>query len=257
MEFSIPIRGNKRLAQIMERVRNSTRLQTLWECSNINALNRLNLNDHGPVHIKIITNIALKLLRLLIEHGVVPCVVKDHNLEVTDAEVIVVLASLLHDIGHAIHRDQHEEMSVVLAPPLIAELIENIYTGSAYTIIESEVLHAIFSHRRAVLPFTVEAGVVKIADALDMEKGRARIPFTAGAPTIHSVSAIAITKVKLSPGKNKPVRIEVRMANSAGIFQLDNLLKEKLQRSGIAQYFEVIAEIRGEEKKIVEQYVIE
>jgi metal-dependent HD superfamily phosphatase/phosphodiesterase len=257
MEFSIPIRENKRLEQIMERVRSSTRLQTLWECSNINALSRLNLNDHGPIHIKIITNIALKLLRLLIDREIVPSVVQNHGLEIADAEVIVVLSSLLHDTGHAIHRDQHEEMSVVLAPPLIAELIEDIYTGSAYTIIEAEVLHAIFSHRRAVLPFTVEAGVVKIADALDMEKGRARIPFTAGAPTIHSVSAMAITKVKLSAGKSKPVRIEVQMANSAGIFQLDNLLKEKLQRSGIAQYFEVIAEIRGDEKKIIEQYAIE
>ncbi len=46
------------------------------------------------------------------------------------------------------------------------------------------------------------------------------------------------------------------MSNSAGIFQLDNLLKPKLLRSGIQQYFEIRAEITGEEKKIVSRYEI-
>jgi len=92
---------------------------------------------------------------------------------------------------------------------------------------------------------------------LDMEKGRARIPFRVGEPTIHSVSALAIEKVELRPGKEKPVLIFVRMSNSAGIFQLDNLLKEKLNRSGLKDYIEVAAEIQGEEKKIIERYAID
>ncbi len=45
------------------------------------------------------------------------------------------------------------------------------------------------------------------------------------------------------------------MANSAGIFQLDNLLKRKLERSGIKEHFEIRVEIQ-EERKIVEQYQI-
>jgi hypothetical protein len=44
------------------------------------------------------------------------------------------------------------------------------------------------------------------------------------------------------------------MSNSAGIFQIDNLLKEKLRHSGLAEYFEIRAEIAGEEKKLIERY---
>ena len=121
----------------------------------------------------------------------------------------------------------------------------------------TETLHAIYAHRREAQPLTVEAGIIKVADALDMEKGRARIPFRVGEPTIHSVSALAIEKVEIKPGKEKPVLIFVRMSNSAGIFQLDNLLKEKLNRSGLKDYIEVAAEIEGEEKKIIERYSID
>ena len=44
------------------------------------------------------------------------------------------------------------------------------------------------------------------------------------------------------------------MTNSAGIFQLDQLLKEKLHGSGLEPYVEVQAYIEGEEKKLVQHY---
>jgi len=171
--------------------------------------------------------------------------------------VIVCLACVLHDIGHVIHRHRHEELSLTLAPPLIQEFLGEIYPEKEATILEGEILHAIHAHRREILPLTVEAGVVKIADALDMESGRARIPFTTGKASIHSVSAMAIKKVLLAKGEERPVKIHIKMSNSAGIFQLDNLLREKLKRSGIAPYFEVTGEVVGEEQKIVERYTIE
>ena len=257
MGLNLPIRGNERLGAVVAGIDASARLSTLWAASNVMVIDRMHINDHGPVHIKIITNIALKLLRLLIAGGVTPSVVADHHLEPEDAEVIVVLASVLHDIGHVIHRHKHEELSLVLAPPLIRELLSGIYPEEPATVLLGEVLHAIHAHRREIAPLTVEAGVVKIADALDMEAGRARIPFTAGEPTIHSVSAMAIKKVRIMKGDERPVKIHVEMSNSAGIFQLDNLLREKLKRSGIAPYFEVIGEVLGEETKIVERYSIE
>lgn len=257
MDLNLPFRGNERLAQVVERIDRSVRLSTLWAASNVMAIDRMHINDHGPVHIRIVTNIALKLLRLLGEGGVEMSVVTDHGMDVQDAEVIVCLACVLHDIGHVIHRQRHEELSLILAPALIQGFLAGIYPEKEATIIEGEVLHAVHAHRRDIIPLTVEAGVVKIADALDMESGRARIPFTSGTVSIHSVSALAIKKVLLLKGETRPVKIRVRMSNSAGIFQLDNLLREKLNRSGIASYFEVIAEIEGEEEKIVEKYTIE
>jgi metal-dependent HD superfamily phosphatase/phosphodiesterase len=257
MALNVPARGNRALKTVLERINASSRLATLWIASNIMVIDRMHINDHGPVHIKIITNIALKLLRLLMEGGITPSVVTDHHLSQEHAEVIVVLASVLHDIGHVIHRDDHEAHSLILAPPLIQDFLHDLYSEDEITILEGEILHAIYAHRRDITPLTVEAGIVKVADALDMEAGRARIPFVAGETTIHSVSAMAIKKVQIMKGEKRPVKIQVEMSNSAGIFQLDNLLREKLKQSGIAQHFEVIGEIAGEETKIVERYTIE
>jgi metal-dependent HD superfamily phosphatase/phosphodiesterase len=104
---------------------------------------------------------------------------------------------------------------------------------------------------------TVEAGIVRIADALDMEQGRARIPFKAGKVDIHSVSALSIERVEIQEGKEKPVTIKITMSNSAGVFQIDELLKPRILNSGLQNYIHVVAEITGEkERKIIEKFEI-
>ena len=91
----------------------------------------------------------------------------------------------------------------------------------------------------------------------DMAEGRSRIPFQAGKVNIHSVSASAIEQIKIEKGESKPIRIVVRMSNSAGIFQLDELLKDKLEGSGLEPYVEVEAMIKGEaEKKLIQTFRI-
>jgi hypothetical protein len=253
----VPARHNPRLQQVVDRVNADDELYTLWQVNNVNAVQRLAMNDHGPVHVQIVTNIALKLLRLLVDRSVTPSVVKGHNLTIEDAEVIVVLASLLHDIGMSIHRVDHELYSLFLARPKLRELLEGIYDLPTLTILTSEILHAIISHRAGGLPLTLEAGVVRVADALDMAQGRSRIPFQAGKVDIHSVSATAIEQVIIEQGELKPIRIVVRMNNSAGIFQLDELLKDKLEGSGLEPYVEVEATVEGEsEKKLIQTFRI-
>jgi len=244
-----------KLAQVRVAIARSPRLRMLSTCSNITAIDRLKINDHGPTHVRIVIRIALRLLELLHRAGV-KLGVTDHGLGYEDAQVVVLLGAALHDVGHAVHRAEHELFSMILAPSLLDELLAGIYDEPARTVILAETLHAIWAHRAAVSPLTVEGGILKVADALDMEKGRARIPFRVGEPTIHSVSALAIEKVEIRPGKEKPVHIHVRMTNSAGIFQLDSLLKEKLQTSGLREYIEVSAEIEGEEKKIIGRYAL-
>jgi len=257
MSLNLPVRGNRTLAEVLDRINASSTLQAYWDASNVTAITRMRINDHGPVHIKIMANIALKLLRLLAAAGVTPNVVTDYELLPEDAEVVVVLASCLHDVGHAVHRRDHEELSLVLAAPLIDGFLVGLYDDRTLTLLKAEILHAILAHQRDIAPLTIEAGVVKVADALDMEAGRARIPFTTGGPTIHSVSAMAIRKVRLSTGERKPIRIAIEMTNSAGIYQLDNLLREKLKNSTLAPYVEVTAQIAGNEEPIVQQYSIE
>jgi len=253
----LPIRHNPKLKQIVDRVNGDEELYTLWQAANVTAVQRLGMSDHGPVHVQIVANIALKLFRLLLDQSVQPSLVINHNLTIEDAEVVVVLASLLHDLGMSIHRIDHEQYSLLLARPKLKELLEGIYDVPTMTLLTSEILHAIISHRAGGKPLTLEAGIIRVADALDMAEGRSRIPFQAGMVNIHSVSAAAVEQIKIDQGESKPIRIVVRMSNSAGIFQLDELLKEKLEGSGLEPYVEVEAMIEGEaEKKLIQTFRI-
>jgi metal-dependent HD superfamily phosphatase/phosphodiesterase len=254
VELHLPTRHNPKLTEVVARINAHQELQTLWRVCNVNAVDRLHYSDHGPVHVQIIANIALRMLRLLVESGVQPAVVRDYGLQNEDAEVIVVLGSLLHDIGMSIHRDDHERYSLFLAAPLAKELLTDVYAVPVRTVLVSEILHAIIAHRSGGRPLTLEAGIVRVADALDMAKGRSRIPFEAGEMNIHSVSAAAIESLEIERGESKPVRLHVLMNNSAGIFQLDELLKEKLQGSGLEPYIEIEAHIEGLEKPLVKDY---
>lgn len=250
VDIRLPTKGNDRLARIMERVNADDELYALWTAANVTAINRLGMTDHGPVHVKIVTNIAVRLFRLLVKAGVEPSVVKDHGLTTEDAEVVVALAALLHDLGMSIHRADHEGFSLFVAQPKLTELLADEYPVAEATIVRSEVLHAIIAHRSGGKPLTVEAGIVRIADALDMAKGRSRIPFEReSAASIHSVSAAAIEQVHIQEGSEKPIRLVIEMTNSAGVFQLDQLFREKLKGSGLEPYIELEAEIEGEKEK--------
>ncbi len=255
MKFFVLAKKNHKIKQLAHRINEDPELLQLWKCANVNAMDRSGISDHGEIHIRIVANAALKLLRLLIEGGVEPSVVKNHSLGQDDAELIVVLAACLHDIGIAVHRVHHEQYSLFLAYPKARELLKGIYEEPDLTTITSEVLHAIVAHNAKETCLTIEAGVLKVADALDMTEGRSRIPFETGRVNIHSISAQAVDSVNIEKGEKKPVKLVITLANSAGIFQVDELLRHKLQNSSIANYVEIIAKIEGEtEKRLLEIY---
>src|SRR5947209_15814665 len=172
MRINVPVRGNRKLRRILERVNADDRLKGWWHAANVNAVARMHINDHSWVHVQIVANIALKLLRQLTKHHVEPSVVTDYGYDADDAEVVVLLGALTHCIGMAVHRDGHEDFSLFLAEPKQRELLNGLYEEPELTVIASEVLHAITSHREYGKPLTLEAGIVRVADALDMAKGR-------------------------------------------------------------------------------------
>jgi metal-dependent HD superfamily phosphatase/phosphodiesterase len=158
----------------------------------------------------------------------------------------------------AVHREGHEDTSLFLAEPKVRELLDGLYDEPELTVIASEVLGAITSHRDYGVPLTLEAGIVRVADALDMAKGRSRIPFERGRVSIHSLSAAAIDDVTITDGEERPILIEILMNNSSGIYQVDGLLKAKLRGSGLEPYVEVVAHIDTEaEKRLVPIYRLE
>jgi uncharacterized protein len=258
MKINVPVRGDRKLRTLIERVNADNELKGWWHVANVNAVARMAINDHSWVHVQIVTNIALKLLRQLTKHGVEPAVVRDFGLEQDDAEVVVVLAALFHCVGMSIHRHGHEDFSLFLAEPKMRELLDGLYAEPDLTVIVSEALQAIISHRADGEPLTVDAGIVRVADALDMAKGRSRIPFEKGSISMHSLSAAAIEDVTISDGEDRPVKIEILMNNSSGIFQVDGLLKAKLRGSGLEPYVEVVAHIDTEtEQRLVPMYRLE
>jgi metal-dependent HD superfamily phosphatase/phosphodiesterase len=258
MRINVPARGNRKLRTTIERANADLELKGWWHVANVNAVARLEINDHSWVHVQIVANIALKLLRQLFKHGVEPSLVRDYGFERNDSEVVVLLGALLHCVGMSIHRDGHEDFSLFLAEPKTRELLAGLYDEPDLTVITSEVLHEITSHRDYGRPLTLEAGIIRVADALDMAKGRSRIPFERGRVSIHSLSAAAIDDVVIADGDERPIKIEILMNNSSGIYQVDGLLKAKLRGSGLEPYVEVIAHIDTEaEKRLVPVYRLE
>jgi uncharacterized protein len=258
MRIRVPPRANRKLTRLLERVNEDEQLKGWWHVANVNAVKRLEINDHSWVHVQIVTNIALKLLRQLTKHRIEPNVVRDYDLAAEDAEIVVVLGGLLHCIGMAVHREGHEDFSLFLAEPKIRQLLDGLYEEPELTVIASEVLGAITSHRDYGKPLTLEAGIVRVADALDMAKGRSRIPFEHGRVSIHSLSAAAIDALEIKDGEQTPILIEITMNNSSGIYQVDELLKAKLRGSGLEPYVEVVARIDTEaEKSLIPLYRLE
>jgi len=254
MRIRLPDRGNRKLRRVLERANADKELKGWWHVANVNAVVRLAINDHSWVHVQIVANIALKLLRQLTKNGVEPSLARDYGMEGEDAEVVVVLAALTHCVGMSVHRKGHEDWSLFLAEPKLRELLDGIYDEPDRTVIVSEVLQAITSHRADGEPLSLEAGILRVADALDMAKGRSRIPFERGQVSMHSLSAAAVEEVVIADGETKPVRIEIVMNNSSGLFQIDGLLRAKLRGSGLEPYVEVIAHIDTDaEKRLVSE----
>jgi uncharacterized protein len=244
-----PTRGNRRLERLLDAVNADDQVKAWWHVSAVNASRRLGMSDHSWVHIQIVLNIGLRLARLLFRRGVVPGVVGDFGLTERDAEVVIAAGCLFHCVGMSIHREDHERYSLFLTADKLGSLLASAYEEPERSVIVAEALHAIIGHRRKGAPFTIEAGIVRVADALDMARGRSRVPFEAGHQNIHSLSAYAIEEVKISPGRDRAVRVEIAMSNSAGIFQVDELLATKLRGSGLEEHVEVIARIEAEHEQ--------
>jgi uncharacterized protein len=243
-----PTRGNRKLEQLFEAVDADEQVKAWWYVAGVNA-RRLRMSDHSWVHIQIVTNIALRLARLLFRSGVVPAVVTDYGMSERDAEVVIAAGAMFHCVGMSIHRADHETYSLFLTADKLGTLMTDVYKEPERSVIVAEAMHAVISHRSRGNPLTIEAAIVRVADALDMAQGRSRVPFETGHMNIHSLSAYAIDSVEISAGEETAVRVEIAMNNSAGLFQVDEGLGTKLRGTPLAPHIEVIARIDAEHEK--------
>nr|KXH77874.1 MAG: hypothetical protein AM324_11765 [Candidatus Thorarchaeota archaeon SMTZ1-83] len=247
------LKNNELCRKAFDALEKDEEVQVLLEDSNRMAIDRMGYSDHGHTHSLIVSMNGILLLREL-SKGLQPSIVKEGTGTLEDAEVVVLLGCYLHDVGMVVARINHDIFTVALAIQIVDRVLSKVYPDDRrkQVHVRGHVLHAIYSHDIAAPPLTVEAGIVGIADALDMTKGRARIPFEAGSVNIHSASAMAINRVKIKKGESKTVRIEVIMSNTSGIFQIQELLEKKIRSSPeLLSHIELYAIMHGEEEKIL------
>ena len=230
-----------RLNDVLAFIDEDEEITTYLEAQNVNPVVRKKYNDHGTKHISIVRNRALCLYDLLKAGGVEFNGARQQGLEKADEAVIIGLAAVLHDIGHVVHRDDHPYYSIPLAADVLDRVLPEFYDVADQVRVKGEVLHAILCHHTEEEPLTLEAGVVRVADALDMERGRSRIPYERGGRGINTVSSQAIETVTLASGDDVPVQVEIEMNNAAGVYQVDNLLKAKLHDSGLEELVRIVA----------------
>ncbi|MBB6097645.1 hypothetical protein HNR42_001062 [Deinobacterium chartae] len=217
-----------------------------WDMANYITMRKLGYNDHGRVHAWVTGAASLAILELLLDADVRPDVVESGVGTVDDAYVIVILGTMLHDIGNGIHRAAHEELGVVLARPIVDRILEPLYPDVfKRTKIRNFILHSINCHDLTPPPLTLEGGITAVADGTDITKGRGRKAFELGSVDIHSISALAVDQVVIARGQRTPVEIEVTMNNSGGIFQVEEILASKVIRSPLSRYVSLIASLRG------------
>jgi len=91
-------------------LRRDAEVEEYLRMANVNAVERLLYNDHGPVHAQIVAGSALEIYEILRRHGLRPSSIVHRVVENEDqARLIILLAAYLHDIGNAVHRANHEK----------------------------------------------------------------------------------------------------------------------------------------------------
>src|SRR4051794_41931362 len=157
MRIDAPSRGNRKLEKLFAAANADPQLKAWWHVQQVTA-DRLVMSDHSWVPIRIVLNVALRILRLLVRRGVVTNVVSDYAMDPRDAEVVVAAACMLHDTGMSIHRTDHEAYSLFLAADKLGTLLADSYDEPEGSVIVAGAMHAIIGHRRRGAPETREAG---------------------------------------------------------------------------------------------------
>ncbi|WP_319579138.1 hypothetical protein [uncultured Methanospirillum sp.] len=218
-----------------------------WECANYITVEKLGMNDHGRVHAIVATASALQILEYLIAADILPDILSSGMGDIDDAYLIVLTAALCHDIGNEIHRTDHISHSLLLVSPILDRILPQIYDDQdRMARVRTFILGSIYTHHGDPRPLTIEAGAVCIGDATDMTTGRARTAYDQGRVSIHTISALSIDMVLIEQGSDLPVVITIHMSNSAGLFQVQEILGPKIAAGPLTPYIEVRIQCTGE-----------
>ncbi len=230
-------------------------LQEMQDYSNNVSIKRLGFNDHGPVHMRQVVSNAIKMMKILHDSGIKTSLEREEIGDFEDSMCAVILAGLMHDLGMSIGRQGHEEMSSLLAQPIIQRALMHVFPDNLHrrVVIRAVATEAIIGHMSSRKIHSIEAGIILVADGCDMTKGRARIPMalnkTPRVGDIHKYSASAINRIGIHHGERKPIKIDIEMSGDVGFFQIEEVLLTKIESSPAKEFIELYAGVEGQERK--------
>ncbi|GHV86189.1 phosphohydrolase [Spirochaetia bacterium] len=230
-------------------------IQAMQEYANVVSIVRLKYNDHGPVHMRTVALNSLIMMDLIRRAKVKTSLEQEEVGSFEDSLSAVLCGALIHDMGMGIGRQDHELHGVYLAYPLLSRILAAVYEKNIHkqVMIRSLALEAITGHMGTRTIHSLEAGIVQVADGCDMKKGRARIPLAIGGSPrvgdIHQYSANAIEELAIEAGKEKPISIRVNMSSEVGLFQVEEVLLNKIASGTAKSHIELYAILNGGEPK--------
>jgi metal-dependent HD superfamily phosphatase/phosphodiesterase len=230
-------------------------VRAFQEYANTVSIKRIGYNDHGPVHMRTVALNTVIMLGLLRQAGIRTSLEVEECGIFEDSLIAGILAATLHDLGMSVGRQDHELHSLCFANSILERLLREVYPEDIQkqVMVRSLAIEGIAGHMGNRTIHSLEAGVILIADGCDMTKGRARIPMAlADRPRvgdIHKYSANSIEEVRLSPGQEKPIRIDVLMSSEVGLFQVEEVLLGKIAASTAKTYTELYALVNNREAK--------
>jgi metal-dependent HD superfamily phosphatase/phosphodiesterase len=198
---------------------------------------------------------AITIIDLLGTAGVKLNLEKEDQGTFEDSKIVVIVASFLHDLGMTVGREGHEHLAAVLAMPILDRVLGELYKHepAKKLVLRSLIIEAIIGHMGTQKIHSLEAGILLIADGCDLEQGRARIPMLMTTESrvgdIHKYSSSAVEKVEIAKGKKRPVRITVKMKESVGFFQVEEILHRKIDASPVKPFVELYAGVTGQKIK--------
>ncbi|NIZ19399.1 phosphohydrolase [Entomospira culicis] len=247
-------------SQLLELLINDVEVRTIQEYANHVSIARLNYNDHGPVHMRIVARNALQIAQLLRQQGFKLSLTKEGVGTQADEDCALLLAGFLHDTGMTLTRQMHEQTALVLTMPIMNRLLDAVYGEDPMKyVVRSLTLEAILGHMGTVTIHSLEAGVMLVADGCDLERGRAELVIastqhdfdgTAQVGTVHQHSVHAIDRVRLTTGTKRKVAVIIQMRNPTGYFQVEETLLGKMKQSPIKGEVEVVVHSQGLESVV-------
>jgi len=244
-ELSTLLEPHRKARETLATLSQDIEVANLLEQANIVSIARMGYNDHGKVHAKIVAMNAIKIYNLFNNTDTPANIVRERVGDNEDVIVSLLIGAYLHDIGISVSRDSHDMLGVILGKGILVRILPLVTEDKEKTermtpiILEEILCH--LGHYRAT---SLEAKIVATSDGTDMTKGRARIPAKTSKPDIHQFSALAVEQVEINRGQKKPIRINIEMNDTAGVFQIEHQLIQKITDVGFEDHVEIVGTIK-------------